>query len=60
LFVIGSQDRIVDPVQAEKAARLLSQGRILSIPRCGHAPQLEKPGLVNRLVVRFLTGKTLS
>jgi pimeloyl-ACP methyl ester carboxylesterase len=59
LFVIGNEDRIVDPALSEQAARLLPQGRLLSIPECGHAPHLERPGLVNRLVVRFLAGKVL-
>jgi pimeloyl-ACP methyl ester carboxylesterase len=56
LLVAGAEDRIVDPQQAELAARLLPQGDFLSIPQCGHAPQMEKPSLVNRLVVRFLAG----
>ncbi len=56
LLVAGEDDRVVDPVYAESAARLLPQGYFLTIPRCGHAPQLEKPRLVNRLVVRFLAG----
>ena len=55
LLVSGRDDRIVDPAQAERAAGLLPNGLFLSIPQCGHAPQLEKPWLVNRLVVHFLT-----
>lgn len=55
LLVAGREDRIVDPRQAETAAGLLPQGEFVSIPQCGHAPQLEKPSLINRLVVRFLT-----
>jgi pimeloyl-ACP methyl ester carboxylesterase len=55
LLLCGREDRIVDPAEAERAARQLPQGRFLAIPQCGHAPQLEKPWLVNRLVVHFLT-----
>ncbi len=55
LFVSGREDRIVDPAAAEAAARRLPDGRFLSIPQCGHAPQLEKPWMINRLVVHFLT-----
>jgi pimeloyl-ACP methyl ester carboxylesterase len=55
LLVSGREDRIVDPAQAASAARLLPHGQYLSIPQCGHAPQMEKPWLVNRLVVHFLT-----
>ena len=55
LFVVGREDRIVDPCEAERAARQLVQGHFLAIPQCGHAPQLEKPWLINRLVTHFLT-----
>ena len=55
LLVSGRDDRIVDPRHAAEAARLLPQGHHVSIPQCGHAPQMEKPWLVNRLVVHFLT-----
>jgi pimeloyl-ACP methyl ester carboxylesterase len=55
LLIAGREDRIVDPRIAERAARLLPQGQFIRVPQCGHAPQLEKPMLINRLVVRFLT-----
>ena len=55
LLISGREDRIVDPSHAAEAARLLPQGQYLAIPQCGHAPQLEKPWLINRLVVHFLT-----
>jgi 2-hydroxy-6-oxonona-2,4-dienedioate hydrolase len=55
LFISGQEDRIVDPRIGETAAQDLPHGHYLSIPHCGHAPQIEKPWLVNRLVVHFLT-----
>ena len=55
LLVSGKEDRIVDPSHAAAAARLLPKGHYLSIPRCGHAPQMEKPWMINRLVLHFLT-----
>ncbi|MFO0930296.1 MAG: alpha/beta fold hydrolase [Gemmataceae bacterium] len=55
LLVSGADDRIVDPHTAAEAVQLLPNGHYLSIPQCGHAPQMEKPWLVNRLVVQFLT-----
>jgi pimeloyl-ACP methyl ester carboxylesterase len=55
LLVSGREDRIVHPAHAAEAARLLPRGQYLSIPQCGHAPQMEKPWLINRLVVHFLT-----
>jgi pimeloyl-ACP methyl ester carboxylesterase len=55
LLVSGREDQIVDPHTAEEAARELPEGRFLLIPRCGHAPHMEKPWTINRLVLRFLT-----
>jgi pimeloyl-ACP methyl ester carboxylesterase len=57
LFVSGQEDRIVDPAVAAEAARLLPAGHFVSVPGCGHAPQMEKPWLINRLVVRFLSSE---
>jgi pimeloyl-ACP methyl ester carboxylesterase len=54
LLVVGSEDRIVDPRQAIKAAGLLPRGRLMVLERCGHAPQIEQSEVVNRLVVDFL------
>lgn len=57
LLVSGAQDRIVDPTHSATAARLLPKGQYLEIPQCGHAPQMEKPWLINRLVLHFLTSE---
>jgi pimeloyl-ACP methyl ester carboxylesterase len=55
LLVSGRDDRIVSPEYAAAAARDLPNGHYLVIPHCGHAPQMEKAWLINRLVVHFLT-----
>ena len=55
LLVAGGDDKIVDPKVAAAAAKLLPNGHFLCIPQCGHAPQMERPWLTNRLVLRFLT-----
>jgi pimeloyl-ACP methyl ester carboxylesterase len=55
LIVSGREDKIVCAREAALAAKMLPQGHHLCLPRCGHAPQMEKPGLVNRLVVHFLS-----
>ena len=57
LLISGQEDRIVNPEEVRAAAGDLPQGQFLMIPRCGHAPQIEKPRLINRLVVRYLTGR---
>jgi abhydrolase domain-containing protein 6 len=60
LLVSGAKDRIVDPATAATAATLLPQGHYLSIPKCGHAPQMEKPWTINRLVAHFLSDESPS
>jgi pimeloyl-ACP methyl ester carboxylesterase len=55
LLVAGRDDRIVNPEHAKDASRDLPRGHFLSVPQCGHAPHMEHPWLLNRLVVHFLT-----
>jgi pimeloyl-ACP methyl ester carboxylesterase len=55
LIVSGREDQIVSPRHAEQAAGLLPCGWFVLLPRCGHAPQLERPRLINRLVLDFLS-----
>jgi len=55
LLVTGSEDKICDPKTAAEAAKELLNGHFLEIPKCGHAPQIERHWLINRLVVHFLT-----
>jgi abhydrolase domain-containing protein 6 len=54
LFIAGREDRIVDSVTAAAAAAELPCGQFRLIPHCGHAPHIEIPGTINRMVVRFL------
>ena len=54
LIVSGREDRIVDPQTLAEAARTLPRGQFLLIPDCGHAPHMERPWMINRLVVHFL------
>ena len=55
LLVSGRDDKIVDPKAAEEAAKMLPCGDYVCLPQCGHAPQMERPWLTNRLVLHFLT-----
>jgi len=54
LLVVGGEDRIVNPSQAVEAARMLPNGKLVVLPRCGHAPQIEESRVINRLVAKFL------
>jgi pimeloyl-ACP methyl ester carboxylesterase len=55
LLVTASGDKVCCPRTAEEAARELPNGHFRRIERCGHAPQIEKHWLINRLVVDFLS-----
>jgi len=55
LMVTGTEDKICDPKTAEIACRDLPNGQFLAIKKCGHAPQIERHRLVNRLILHFLT-----
>jgi 2-hydroxy-6-oxonona-2,4-dienedioate hydrolase len=55
LLIGAKEDQIVDHLEGERAAVEMPNGHWLSLPRCGHAPQIEMPRLINRLVVHFLT-----
>lgn len=55
LLVTGTQDKVCCPKTAEEASRELPNGLFFSIPKCGHAPQIEKAWKINRLVVHFLS-----
>lgn len=54
LVICGREDRIVDPHAVQQAVEGLPNYQYRLIPRCGHAPQLERPQTVNRLVSEFL------
>jgi pimeloyl-ACP methyl ester carboxylesterase len=55
LVICGREDRIVDPHAVHEAVKEIPNYRFVMIPQCGHAPQLECPRLINRLVVEFLS-----
>ena len=55
LLIWGAEDRVISDVAGSmRAADRLIGGRQVLIPRCGHAPQIEKARLVNTLVTQFL------
>jgi pimeloyl-ACP methyl ester carboxylesterase len=55
LIIWGAEDRVIADVPGSiRAADRMLKVRQVVIPKCGHAPQIEKARLVNHLVVRFL------
>ena len=58
LVVWGADDQILSDVPGSiRAAARIPGVRQVVIPRCGHAPQIEKARLVNGLITRHLTGR---
>jgi abhydrolase domain-containing protein 6 len=58
LVIWGAKDRVLSDVPgAVRAGERIPQVRQVVIPNCGHAPQIERAGLVNRLISRFLRDK---
>jgi 2-hydroxy-6-oxonona-2,4-dienedioate hydrolase len=57
LVICGREDRIVDTKVVDEAVAPHSNYHLVVISQCGHAPQLEQPQIVNRLVTSFLQGE---
>ncbi len=55
LTIWGTEDKVIaDVAGSVRAAERILKVRQVVIPKCGHAPQIEKSHLVNQLVTRFL------
>ncbi len=58
LLIWGAEDRVIGDVPGSmRAADRMLRARQVLIPKCGHAPQIEKSRLVNTLITRFLRDK---
>ena len=55
LLVWGRDDRITPPEVALRFCSLLEDSRLAFLPRCGHAPMLERPEAFSRIVAGWLT-----
>ena len=55
LIIWGANDRVLSDVPgAIRAAGRIPKVRQVVIPKCGHAPQIEKARLVNQLISKYL------
>ncbi len=58
LAIWGAEDRVISDVPGSiRAVSRMPRSRQVVLPRCGHAPQIEKSREVNLLVSRFLNDK---
>jgi len=53
LLVWGKEDRLVPPVYADEFARRIAGARVQTVEGAGHAPHLEQPERVARMVREF-------
>jgi abhydrolase domain-containing protein 6 len=61
LVIWGAEDRVLSDLPgAIQSAERIRHVRQVVIPKCGHAPQIERAGLVNRLISQFLRDKLKS
>jgi pimeloyl-ACP methyl ester carboxylesterase len=58
LLVWGKEDRLVPPSYADEFARRIPGARISTVGHAGHAPHLEQPETVARIVREFLHERT--
>mgnify|MGYP001814826228 FL=1 len=54
LVCIGSKDGVLAPDIARAAAEMASDGRLLEMPECGHAPFLEDPETYHDALLSFI------
>ncbi len=59
LIICGRQDQVVDTDLICKAVEGLDNFKVVILNKCGHAPQIELAGKVNRMVKDFLMDKPI-
>jgi len=58
LVIWGADDNVLSDVPGSiRAADRMIKARQVVIPKCGHAPQIEKSRLINGLVSKYLRDK---
>jgi abhydrolase domain-containing protein 6 len=58
LLVHGARDRVVDVGTAKRLAARMPAAELVVLPGVGHAPQMEEPRRLARLVARFVAGRS--
>jgi pimeloyl-ACP methyl ester carboxylesterase len=54
LVLVGDEDRLTPPVQAQEMARLIPGAALIRVPACGHLSTLERPREVDGALVAWL------
>lgn len=53
MLIVGSNDRMVPPAEAQKVQRLLPGASLVTLPGLGHLAHEERPDLVSELMLGF-------
>jgi len=56
LVLVGQEDALTPPAEAEAMARAIPGAAIAVVPRAGHLSPLENARAVNRVLRRFIQG----
>jgi 3-oxoadipate enol-lactonase len=56
LVIVGEQDSLTPPAEAEKIAAGIRGARLVTVPAAGHLSNLENPAPFNRALLEFLGG----
>ena len=56
LVVVGEEDGLTPPPEAEKLAAGIRGATLARIPGAGHLPNIEQPAAFNAALPRFLSG----
>jgi 3-oxoadipate enol-lactonase len=54
MIVVGEEDAITPPADAERMASLIRNASLVRIEGAGHLPPIENPEMLNRAIERFL------
>ena len=57
-MVVGEEDLLTPPAEAEALARGIAGARLVRVPRAGHLANLEAPEAVNAALARFMETTT--
>lgn len=55
LVMCGEADQLTPPERSREIASLVPHARLVMVPRCGHMLTMERPDVVNEVLVEWLT-----
>ena len=58
LVMCGDADQLTPPERSREIASLMPQARLVMVPRCGHMLTMERPDVVNEVLVEWLSAVT--